>query len=161
MDEIQVVRDVYLKLRDEIAAWLRDHLQGEAWYYQPTPLSNTPAWIVGHLIAFEQQFVYDAIPGYVFPLGASADVVESYKPGVAGFSLKKGTLMPVTEALASLARLREISDRFLSAVGSSAPSVSAVDRRKVIGAYQHHAYHDTEHFGQIKYLSGTWERLHP
>jgi hypothetical protein len=161
MDEMQAIRNDYLELRDAIATWVRDHLQGDSWYYQPTPLSNTPAWIVGHLIAFEQQFVYDTIPGYAFPRGASLEVVERYKPGVAGFSLGKEALMPAGEALEGIARLREISDRFLSAVGSSAPAVSAVDRRNVIEAYAHHTRHDTEHFGQLKYLSGTWERLHP
>jgi DinB superfamily len=161
MDEIQDIRDGYLNLRDAIATWVHDHLRGDAWYFQPTPLSNAPAWIVGHLIAFEQQFVYDAIPGYAFPRGASPEVVERYKPGVAGFAVGAKSLIPVEEALASIARLRETSDHFLSAVRSSAPEVSGVDRRKVIEAYGHHTYHDTEHFGQLKYLSGTWERLHP
>ncbi len=160
MDEIAVVRDTYLKLRDAIASWIRDQLRSEAWYYQPTPLSNSAAWIVPHLIAFEQQFVYDKIPGYRFPRGATAEVVERYKPGVAGYSMGKADLMTAEEALAGLARLRETSDRFLSDMQSGSARTKGVDPRLVSDVYQHNASHDTEHFGQLKYLSGTWSRLH-
>ena len=160
MDEITAIRDDYLKIRDEIASWIRDQLGGEAWYYQPTPLSNPAAWIVPHLIAFEQRYVYDEIPGYSFPRGASPEVVERYKPGVAGFSMGKDNLMPVEEALAGLARLRETSDRFFADIQSGAAGAGAVDLRQVFEVYRHNSSHDTEHFGQLKYLSGTWSRLH-
>lgn len=160
MDEIAALRDTCLTLRDEIAAWVRGHLAGGAWYYQPTPLSNPAAWIVGHLLAFEQQFVYDQIHGYAFPRGASTEVVERYKPGVDGFSMGERNLMPAEEALEGLARLRGISDRFFSEILSGGTAARAVDRLKVVELYQHNASHDTEHFGQLKYLSGTWSRLH-
>jgi hypothetical protein len=159
MSEIAVVHDNHLKLRDSIASWIRDHLGDAAWYYQPTPLSNPAAWIVPHLLAFEQQYVYDQIPGYSFPRGVSPEVVEHYKPGVAGFAMGKGDLMPAEEALAGIARLREISDRFLSEILSAAPGAGSVDHRLVFELYQHNFTHDTEHFGQLKYLSGTWSRL--
>jgi hypothetical protein len=159
MDEIEVIHESYLKLRDAIAAWIREHLGGAAWYYQPTPLSNPAAWIVPHLIAFEQQFVYDKVSGYSFPRGASPEVVERYKPGVAGFSMGEANLMSAEEALAGLAREREISDRFLSEVRSGRGGARGIDRRLVSEVYQHNASHDTEHFGQLKYLSGTWSRL--
>ena len=157
MDEITVIHEGYLRLRDAVASWIKDNLGGAAWYYQPTPKSNSAAWIVGHLIAFEQQYVYDQIPGYAFPRGASAAVVERYKPGVAGYAMGEGELMSAEEALAGLARLREISDRFLSEVSSG--TAAAVDRGLVTECYRHNAVHDTEHFGQLKYLSGTWSRL--
>jgi hypothetical protein len=160
MEEIVFIHDNYLKLRDAIASWIRDNFGGAAWYYQPTPLSNPAAWIVPHLIAFEQQYVYDQIPGYSFPRGASPEVVERYKPGVAGFSLGKGNLMSAEEALAGLTRLREISNRFFSDLRSEGAGARGVDRDKVFELYQHNSSHDTEHFGQLKYLSGTWSRLH-
>ena len=160
MDETEAVFDSYLKLRDAISQWVRDHLGGAAWFYQPTRLSNPAAWIVPHLIAFEQQYVYDQIPGYPFPRGASAEVVERYKPGVDGFSMGKKNLMSAEEALAGLARLRQISQRFFSDMRSGAAG-AGVDLRQVLDLYQHNSSHDTEHFGQLKYLSGTWGRLHP
>jgi DinB superfamily len=160
MDEIAVIRDNHLKLRDDIAAWVHDHLSGAAWFFQPTPLSNPAAWIVPHLIAFEQQFVYDQISGYPFPRGVSPHVVERYKPGVDGFSMGEANLMSAEEALAGLARLREITDRFLSEIQSGGAGQGAVDRQQVLELYQHNFSHDTEHFGQLKYLSGTWSRLH-
>ena len=160
MDEIAVIHDNHLKLRDAIASWIRDHLGGAAWYYQPTPLSNPAAWIVPHLLAFEQQYVYDQIPGYSFPRGVSLEVVERYKPGVAGFSMGEGNLMSAEEALAGLTRLREISDRFFSEILSGSAGAGEVDRGQVFELYQHNSSHDTEHFGQLKYLSGTWGRLH-
>jgi hypothetical protein len=159
MDEIAEIQDDYLRLRDEIASWVRDHLAGEAWYYQPTPVSNPAAWIVPHLIAFEQQFIYDEIAGYAFPRGASPEVVERYKPGVAGYGMGKGSLMSAAEALAGLARLREISDRFLSDLRDGGPGAKGVDRGRVLQVYRHNSSHDTEHFGQLKYLGGTWGRL--
>ncbi len=159
MDEIAVIHHNYLKLRDAIASWIRDQLGGAAWYYQPTPLSNPAAWIVPHLIAFEQQFVYDKIPGYPFPRGASPEVVERYRPGVAGFSMGEANLMSAEEALAGLARLREISDGFLLEVASGSARARGVGRQLVCEVYQHNASHDGEHFGQLKYLSGTWSRL--
>ena len=159
MDEVAMIRDNYLTLRDSIASWIREHLIGAAWYYQPTPLSNPAAWIVPHLIAFEQQYVYDQIPGYPFPRGASPEVVERYKPGVAGFAMGEKNLMSAEEALAGLARLREISDRFLSEIESGSAGTGGVERRLVFELYQHNSSHDTEHFGQLKYLSGTWSRL--
>jgi DinB superfamily len=158
MDEITAIRDDYLALRDAIAEWVRGQLGGAAWYYQPTPLSNPAAWIVAHLIAFEQHYIYDEIHGYPFPRGASPEVVESYKPGVDGFSMGQENLMPVEEALAGLARLRGISDRFFADMESG--GAGAVDRRQVLELYRHNSSHDTEHFGQLKYLSGTWSRLH-
>jgi|WetSurMetagenome_2_1015567.scaffolds.fasta_scaffold589448_2 hypothetical protein len=161
MEEIAAVQEAYGKLRDAIASWIRDRLRGEAWYYQPTPLSNPAAWIVPHLIAFEQAFVYDAIPDYPFPRGASPEVVERYKPGVDGFALGKARLMTVEEAMAGIARLRGISDGLFADIRSGSTRAGGVDRRKVIAVYQHNASHDTEHFGQLKYLSGTWDRLHP
>ena len=159
MDEIAAIRDNHLKLRDAIASWVRDQ-SGGAWYYQPTPLSNSAAWIVGHLIAFEQLYVYDEITGYSFPRGASAEVVERYKPGVAGFAMGQEVLIPVEEALAGLARQRGISDRFFSDILSGSTAAERVNRRQVFEVYQHHSSHDTEHFGQLKYLGGTWGRLH-
>ena len=160
MDDIAVIHDNHLKLRDAIASWIRDHSSGAAWYYQPTPLSNPAAWIVPHLLAFEQQYVYDQIPGYTFPLGVSAEVVERYKPGVDGFSMGEGNLMSAEEALAGLARLREISHQFFSEITSGNAGAGGVDRRKVLELYRHNSSHDTEHFGQLKYLSGTWGRMH-
>ena len=159
MEGIAEVRDRYLRLRDSIASWTRAHLDGAAWYYQPTPVSNPAAWIVPHLLAFEQQFVFDKIPGRSIPSGVSADVVERYKPGAAGFAMGEGNLMSLEEALAGIARMREISNRFLSGLLSAGAAEPGVDRQAVIELYQHNFDHDTEHYGQLKYLSGTWARL--
>ncbi len=159
MEEMEVIRKSYLDLRDAIASWVRDQLDGKAWYYQPTPLSNPAAWIVGHLIAFEQEYVYDQIPGYSFPRGATAEVVERYRPGVAGYAMGEKSLMSAREALAGLARLRGITDRFLRELLSGAAAAKAVDQGQVRDAYQHNFTHDTEHFGQLKYLTGTWGRM--
>jgi len=160
MDEIAALRESYLELRDSIASWVRDSLGSEVWYYQPTALSNPPAWIVAHLIAFEQEYVYDQIPGYSFPRGATPDVVQRYRPGVAGYAMGEASLMSTEEALAGLAHLRGITDRFLSEVLSGAADARAVDRAVISDAYRHNLSHDTEHFGQLKYLTGTWSRLH-
>ncbi len=159
MEEMEVIRESYLDLRDAIASWIRDHLGGQAWYYQPTSLSNPAAWIVPHLIAFEQEYVYDQISGYSFPRGATPQLVERYRPGVAGYAMGEKNLMSAAEALAGLARLRGITDRFLSELLSGAAAAKAVDQGQVRDAYRHNFNHDTEHFGQLKYLSGTWSRL--
>jgi hypothetical protein len=72
----------------------------------------------------------------------------------------QGNLMSAEEALAGLARMREISNRFLSEMRSGDAGPGGVDRQHVLEVYQHNSSHDTEHFGQLKYLSGTWGRLH-
>lgn len=159
VDEIAIIREDYRELRDAIASWIRDHLRGKAWYYQPTALSNPAAWIVPHLIAFEQQYVYDQISGYAFPRGATPEVVERYRPGVSGYAMGEANLMSADEALAGLARLRGITERFLSELLSGAADTRGVDGGQVRAAYRHNFSHDTEHFGQLKYLSGTWGRL--
>jgi hypothetical protein len=115
---------------------------------------------VPHLIAFEQQYVYDQIRGYSFACGASLEVVERYKPGVAGFSIGEGNLMSAEESLTGLARLREISDRFFSEIRSGSADTRRVDRGQVFELYKLNSSHNAEHFGQLKYLSGTWSRLH-
>jgi hypothetical protein len=159
MEGIAEIRERHLRLRDSVAAWIRTHFDDASWYYQPTPVSNPAAWIVPHLLAFEQQFVFDKIPGRPVPPGVSAEVVERYKPGVAGFETGKGNLMSLEEALSALARMREISNHFLSQLILASPAQPAVDPQQVVELYQHNFTHDTEHFGQLKYLSGTWGRL--
>ncbi len=159
MDEIAALRENYLELRNAIASWIRESLGGKAWYYQPTALSNPAAWIVPHLLAYEQEYVYDQIPGYAFPRGVAPAVVERYRPGVAGYAIGEASLMTAEEALTGLAHLRGITDRFLTELLSGAAAAEGVDRGLVLDAYRHNISHDGEHFGQLKYLSGTWSRL--
>lgn len=159
MDNIEFVHQRYLELRDAIVSWLGKHLQGPAWYYRPTPLSNGAAWIVPHLVAFEQQRVFDRIAGHDLARVVPVEVVERYKPGASGWSMPDADLMSAEEALAALARGRAATDAFLSRLRAGDPALAGVDRAQVFERYLLNFTHDTEHYGQLKYLTGTWERL--
>lgn len=158
MDEMAFVHSSYLKLRDAIVAWVRKSLAGDAWYFRPSPLANSAAWILPHLVAFEQTKVHDRIAGHGLPRLALPEMVERYKPGVAGYSMPEGELMGLEEALAAVARAREMTDRFFAQLQAGDPAVAGVDRALVFERYLLNFTHDTEHYGQLKYLSGTWER---
>ena len=159
MDEIVFMHESYLKLRDAIVVWVRKNLSGAAWYYRPSPLANSAAWIVPHLVVFEQIKVHDRITGHGFPPLASAELVERYKPGAAGYAMPEAELMSLEGALGAIARARELTERFFALLHGADPTVAGVDRGLVFERYLLNFTHDTEHYGQLKYLSGTWDRI--
>jgi hypothetical protein len=158
MNELEFILARYLKLREAIANWLRKHFDEAAWHFQPTPQSNAAAWIVPHLFVFEQIKVYDQIPGYTFPRLAADELVARYRPGAPGYSLRLEESMGLEEAIDYLAQARTITETFLGALLAGDPAVAGLDRRLVFDRYFLNFTHDTEHYGQLKYLTGTWQR---
>jgi hypothetical protein len=158
MNEVEFLLGRYLKLREAIGNWLRQNFDEEAWYYQPAPTANPAAWIVPHLIVFEQIKVYDQIPGYAFHRVATEEQVARYRPGAAGYAMGRGELMGMEEALVGLGAARKITEAFFHALLTDAPLVAGVDRRLACDRFFLNFTHDTEHYGQIKYLTGLWQR---
>ena len=158
MNELEFMLHRYLKLREAIANWLKKNFDEGAWYYQPAPTANAAAWIVPHLIVFEQIKVYDQIPGYAFHRVATDEQVERYKPGAAGYAMGRGELMTMEEALVGLAAARKITEAFFHALLTDSPLTAGIDRRVAFDRYFLNFTHDTEHYGQIKYLTGMWQR---
>jgi hypothetical protein len=158
MNDLEFMLNRYLKLREAIANWLKKNFDEDAWYFQPAPAANSAAWIVPHLIVFEQIKVYDQIPGYAFHRVATEEQVARYKPGAAGYAMGRGELMPMHDVLVGLAATRKITETFFHALLTDSPLVAEVDRRVAFDRYFLNFTHDTEHYGQIKYLTGLWQR---
>ncbi|MFQ6123255.1 MAG: DinB family protein [Candidatus Heimdallarchaeota archaeon] len=96
----------YLKLREAVIKFL-DRFDEGSYYYQPTPKSNTTAWIILHISAFEQLMVVDKIGGYNFNEFISQENIDKYKPNVAGFNFKKEEMMSKDQAIELLKRTQE------------------------------------------------------
>jgi len=150
MNDLEFMLNRYLKLREAIANWLKKNFDEDAWYFQPAPAANSAAWIVPHLIVFEQIKVYDQIPGYAFHRVATEEQVARYKPGAAGYAMGRGELMPMHDVLVGLAATRKITETFFHALLTDSPLVAEVDRRVAFDRYFLNFTHDTEHYGQIK-----------
>jgi hypothetical protein len=159
MDEIRFIRDQYVSVRDSLVSWLPKHLAGRAWYFQPRPQSTSAAWIVPHLVAFEQVTIFGTLKGWQFPPVADADFVERYRGGAAGHTMGDSDLCTPEQALASLTGARGATVGLLDALIGGQPSAAAVGRNDVFRRDLANFSHDTEHVGQLKYLAGTYERL--
>lgn len=160
MDGLEFIHGRYVKLREAIRNWLGKHSDEESWYFQPVPQANSAAWIVPHLLAFEQIKVYRQIPGGRFPELLSPEQEARFRPGAAGYAMERGELMTLADALDGLARAQEASTRFLAALRAGDPELQEVDRQLVFDRYFLNFTHDTEHYGQLKYLTGVWQRRH-
>ena len=158
MNELEFILARYLTLRDAIINWLGEHFDDAAWYYQPTPQANAAAWIVPHLVVFEQIKVYDQIPGATLPRIATDAEVARYKPGAAGYAMPRAELMGLEDAVTALLRARAATEAFLGKLMANNPAFSGVDRRLVFDRLFLNFTHDTEHYGQLKYLTGLWQR---
>ena len=126
----------------------------------PTEKSNAVAWIVPHIAAFEKIMVIDKIEGYVFDSFISPEAVEQYRPGVNGFSFKQDDLLSLEEAILLLQEAQKVSITFLDELITQSPTVQAVEPQIAFERYLLNFSHETEHFGQLKYLLGTWQRTH-
>lgn len=81
-----------------------DRFDESSYYYQPTLKSNTTAWIIPHISAFEQLMVVEKIVGYNFSEFISQENIDKYKPNVDGFKFKKEEIMSKEQAIKLLKR---------------------------------------------------------
>jgi hypothetical protein len=158
MDDLELVKSLYLKLRDSLIAFL-GKFDDDSYFYQPTPKSNATAWIVPHISAFEKLMVTDKIPGFDFPQFITPENVAIYKPGVEAYALTRDEMMEISEAIELLKQTEKVSIGFLDDMIGGRDSIREVDRSVVIDKYLLNFSHETEHFGQLKYLLGTWNRM--
>jgi hypothetical protein len=158
MTDLLFVRKQYLALRESFISFL-GKFNDDSYFYQPTTKSNSAAWIVPHISAFEKIMVTDKIGGYEFPEFITLENVNKYKPGVDGFAFSKDDMLGIAEAIELLERTREVSIGFLDDMISEAASVKDVDPKTAIDKYLFNFSHETEHYGQLKYLLGTWKRV--
>ncbi|MFW9924865.1 MAG: DinB family protein [Candidatus Thorarchaeota archaeon] len=158
MRDFELIKANYLKLRNSVLKYL-SNFTDESYYYQPTEKSNSTAWIVPHIVAFEKVMVVDKIQGYVFTKFISEEDVDMYKPGVDGFLFDKESLMSMKDALDLLEKSREVMINFLDEMINQADKISEVDSDQVFDRFMLNFSHETEHLGQLKYLLGTWKRL--
>ena len=158
MPDFKLLKMQYLKLREAIIKYL-DKFDEESYFYQPTTKSNATAWIVPHISAFEKLKVIDTIEGYNFGIFISQEECEKYKPGVDALNFKKEELMGKKQAIELLRKTQEVSIKFLDDMITQTNSVKAVDPENAFNRYSLNFSHETEHYGQIKYLIGTWKRI--
>ena len=158
MNDIEFAKAQYLKLRVAVIKFL-DKFDDESYYYQPTEKSNSTAWIVPHISAFEKLMVTDKIPGFAFDDFITPEDIAKYKPGVDGFAFGRKDMMDIEEAVELLERTQEVSVSFLDDLIDDAASAKDVDMQNAIDKYLFNFSHETEHYGQLKYLLGTWERM--
>ncbi|MFX0063403.1 MAG: DinB family protein [Candidatus Hermodarchaeota archaeon] len=159
MPDFKHLKVQYLKLRESVIKYL-DQFDEKSYFYQPTIKSNTTAWIIPHISAFEKLMVIDKIEGYNFGIFISQEEIEKYKPGVDAFNFKKEELMDKKQAIELLGKTQEVSIKFLDDMIAQTNSVKAVDPENAFNRYFFNFSHETEHYGQIKYLIGTWKRTH-
>ena len=159
MYDFDLRKEQYQKLREAVIKFL-DKFDEDRYFYQPTNKSNSTAWIVPHISAFEKIMVTDQIKGYTFDQYISAEEVEKYKPGVDGFSFKKSEMMRKEEAIKLLRKTQVVSVQFIDNLIIQDPSIKDVNQEIAFNRYLINFSHETEHFGQLKYLIGTWERTH-
>ncbi|MFX1439778.1 MAG: hypothetical protein ACFFFD_05970 [Promethearchaeota archaeon] len=158
MDDLELVKSLYLKLRESLIAYLGKFDDG-SYFYQPTPKSNATAWIVPHISAFEKLMVTDKIPGFDFPQFITAENVAIYRPGVKAYALARDEMMQISEAIELLKLTQKVSIGFLDDMIAGRNSVREVDHAVVVDKYLLNFSHETEHYGQLKYLLGTWKRM--
>jgi hypothetical protein len=158
MDDMELVESLYTKLRESLIAYL-GKFNEDSYFYQPTPKSNAAAWIVPHISAFEKVMVTDKISGFDFPEFIGPDDVAKYRPGVEAYTLNKGEMMGISEAIELLKRTQEVSLGFLDDMIAGRDSMRNVDRTVAFEKYLFNFSHETEHLGQLKYLLGTWKRV--
>lgn len=157
MLDFKFVKKQYLILREAVIKFL-DRFDESSYYYQPTLKSNTTAWIIPHISAFEKLMVVDKIVGYNFSEFISQENIGKYKPNVDGFKFKKEEMMSKEQAIELLKRTQEVSVKFLDDLIAQNDSVKDVDPETAFNRYLLNFSHETEHYGQIKYLIGTWQR---
>lgn len=144
-------------MREAVIKFL-DRFDESSYYYQPTLKSNTTAWIIPHISAFEKLMVVDKIVGYNFSEFISQENIDKYKPNVGGFKFKKEEMMSKEQAIELLKRTQEVSVKFLDDLIAQNDSVKEMDPETAFNRYLLNFSHETEHYGQIKYLIGTWQR---
>lgn len=157
MSDYIFIKNQYVKLRDSLITYL-GKFNEESYFFQPTRVSNSPAWIAPHISAFEKIMVVDKIPGYAFEKFISQEDIDKYKPGVDAFSFAKDEMMSTEKAIELLKKTKDCSLKFLNAL-IDGTSGSNVDPEIVKEKYLLNFSHETEHYGQLKYLLGTWKRL--
>lgn len=159
MYDFDLIKNNYTKLRNALIKYL-EKFDDSAYYYKPTDKSNAVAWIVPHIVAFEKEKVMDFIEGYKFKTIMSDEDVAKYRPGVDGFAFSENELMTKDEAIKHLQLTLEISIKFLDDIINNADEIDNVDRDIVFARYMLNINHETEHYGQMKYLLGTHMRIH-
>ncbi len=157
MNDLELVKSLYVKLRESLIAYLGKFDEG-AYFYQPTPKSNAAAWIVPHISAFEKIMVTDKIPGFDFPQFITPENVAIYKPGVEAFAFSKDDMMGISDAISLLKRTQQVSISFLDDMIAGKDTIKDVERSVALDKYLFNFSHETEHYGQLKYLLGTWKR---
>ena len=157
MNDLELVKSIYTKLRESLIVFL-GKFDDESYFYQPTPKSNAAAWIVPHISAFEKLMVTDKIHGFEFPQFITPENVTVYKPGVEAYAFAKDEMMGIPEAIELLKQTQEVSTGFLNDMIAGRDSVRKVDRSVAVDKYLFNFSHETEHYGQLKYLLGTWKR---
>jgi len=157
MKDFELLKSNYLKLRNAFIKYL-DKFDSESYYYQPTEKSNTTAWIVPHIAAFEKVMVTNKILGFDFKEFISIEDVEKYKPTVDGFTFAKDQMISKDEAIKLLRITQEVSIEFLDCMTNQTESIINVDPEIAFDRYMLNFSHETEHLGQLKYLLGTWNR---
>lgn len=158
MYDFNLVKGQYVKLREAVINFL-DRFNEGSYYYQPTPKSNATAWIIPHVSAFEQLMVIDKITGYSFGKFISQADIDKYKPGIDGFKFANKELMRKKQAIELLKKTQDVSVKFLDDMIAQNDSVSDVDSKTAFNRYMLNFSHETEHYGQLKYLLGTWQRI--
>ncbi|MHA1124074.1 MAG: DinB family protein [Candidatus Heimdallarchaeota archaeon] len=158
MKDFELLKANYLKIRESMINYL-DKFEEESYFYQPTVKSNSVAWIVPHIVAFEKIMVIDKILGYKFKNFISKADVEKYKPTVDGFEFTKENLMSKEEAIKLLEQAQEVSIQFLDEMVNQTDLINEVNLEIAFDRYLLNFSHEIEHLGQLKYLLGTWKRL--
>ena len=92
MSDFIFIKNQYVKLRDSLITYL-GKFNEESYFFQPTKVSNSPAWIIPHISAFEKIMVVDKISGYEFEEFITQDNIDKYKPGVDAYSFAKEEMM--------------------------------------------------------------------
>ncbi|MGC9781382.1 MAG: DinB family protein [Candidatus Heimdallarchaeota archaeon] len=157
MKDFELIKANYLRLRSSVINYL-GKFNDDSYYYQPTDKSNSVAWIVPHIVAFEKVMVTDKIKGYKFKRFITQEDIEKYKPAVDGYVFKKKELMNVEEAIKLLNETQNVSIKFLDDTINGSDSTNEVDLEIAFDKYLLNFSHETEHLGQLKYLLGTWKR---
>ena len=126
MKDFELLKGNYLKLRTAFINYL-EKFDSESYYYQPTKKSNSTAWIVPHIAAFEKIMVINKILGFNFKEFISEEDVEKYKPAIDGFNFSKDQMMTKEEAISLLRKTEEVSINFLDCVINQSESIVNID----------------------------------
>ena len=119
-------------------------------------MANSCAWIVPHNVVFEQLKIYDILEGYEFEAVCTPDQIEIYKPGAAGYAFPPDQLMKKADALELMRRAHDVSVAFLDTMIADVPA--GVDPQRAFDLFQRNFAHETEHYGQVKYLHNVFMR---